>query len=78
MKNVISVYKAQSTDEQPVPAGIVHIHLQLDGIELHSKFYEEQAAKIMTVLKGSLPGGTLHALTILMLENKVNLLRVKD
>lgn len=42
------------------------------------RWYRDQATLIHDVLKNSLPGGTKHQLLILMLEDKQDLLRVKE
>jgi len=40
--------------------------------------YKHDAARIAYALTHSLPGGTLHQLTIMLLEHKTNLLRIPD
>lgn len=45
--------------------------------EARPKFVTDAEA-IFAVLSNNLPGGTLHELTILMLQRKLNLLEVKE
>jgi hypothetical protein len=40
--------------------------------------YKDDASRIAWALTHSLPGGTLHQLTIQLLEHKTNLLRIPD
>lgn len=51
---------------------------QDDFYKAAQKFYEAQARELCETLINSLPGGTVHQLTIKLLEHRTNLLRVKE
>lgn len=51
---------------------------QDDFYKKAARFYEAQAAFLCETLVNSLPGGTVHQLTIKLLEHRTNLLRIKE
>jgi hypothetical protein len=51
---------------------------EFESLEDAERKYKHDAARIAYALTHSLPGGTLHQLTIMLLEHKTNLLRIPD
>ena len=81
--NFCEMYKAQGIEENERPAANIVIGKELPKLEREEnwekeskKLYQEEAKKLYEILVKNLPGGTLHALLVKLLEEKASLLRV--
>jgi hypothetical protein len=76
----ITVFKAQQTTEETIPDMTITATEELPqhtGLAAPTIRFYEQARLIADALYDSLPGGTLDALLVEMLDRKRTLLRVK-
>ena len=77
----MDIYKAQeTTPDTPIPNLYIVATDPLPDIPYQEseQFFADQACEIAARLHASLPGGTLHALLIEMLQRRTNLLRVGE
>jgi hypothetical protein len=78
-----TIYKAQPTGDQVIPNLDLHAVTSAPDIpgsefeKLYRDFYAAEGKIIADALCASLPGGTLDALLVEMLDRKRSLLRVK-
>lgn len=77
----LSIFKAQPTGSVPVPSVTVKIITEIpncDSLEHAREVYATDARDLAKALTTSLPGGTVHALLVALLEHKVSLLRIPE
>lgn len=78
----IKLYKAEPLGGEPVPdlrlEFVETIPLPSADLPSAQRQYREQAKEIVRLMSQSLPGGTMHALLVELLESKASLLRVPE
>ena len=80
-----SIYKAEECGGCPVPDLHLSITEHVPAFPAGTRwedaangFYRAQGRELVAALKRTLPGGTMHALLVALLEDKASLLRVRD
>lgn len=78
----VHLCKADPTGPQTIPDTTIVIAQPLAHgdatLNEHRVFYDEQAKVIVDALAGALPGGTMHAILVRLLQRQAYLYRVLD